>query len=1099
MKKLILLLSVAAFCINGYSQSNPKQKSSINRQGVKKEASTTSASKIASNKPKTDRKAEALRKQHAKFLANTPFKKISNLSSKERKELGITPNKYYEMEWELSMNPALGRPTPENLIALKKELANERQLAIASGRTPGDASDNSWVERGPNNVGGRVRAIMFDPNDATYKTVYAGGVSGGLWKNTDITNAATAWTRVNIPDNLAVSAIAYDPNNTNVFYVGTGESYVAGDVNGDGVWKSANGGATWTKVFGGISGPTTFQSASNVIVNSPAGIAGSYACYPTTSFGTPIASAITQNIVLVNDGTAAPTLGCNALTNGAALSGKIALIRRGTCSFAIKVKNAQNAGAVAVIMMNNVSGTPVAMGGTDATITIPSVMVSKADGDMLEAALGSGAVNVTLTPVAPGSFTGNLVPGQQHINDIKIRNNGGVSEVFVAAGDTFYASANATTYLGGPAFGLYKSTNGGTSWSELSLPLTANGNKHCPNDIAFSADNKVWVSSTQSDVYGDGGGKVFSSTDGTTFVQKYAFTNGKRTQIAVSSTAANKIYALVEDGTNGEPNIFLTNDAFATAPVTLGEPASDGDITATDFTRGQAFYDLMLEVDPTNDAIVYIGGINLHRSTNSGTSWTAISGWTTTTPSNVHSDQHVMVFRPGSPNIAVFGNDGGVHYASTLSGASTSSTAISSRNNGLNITQFYSLGVAPTNAVSGLTGDYFAAGAQDNGTQYFAGVGAGINGSVKSQGGDGAFTMFDQGADKYYVSNYVYNQNINYRPTSGTVRSINSESTSNGAFISPMVLDSSLDILYTDYSTTTPAYQIRRYAGIKGPLSPTKTLLTNALLTSSPTAFAVSKYTTASTTLLVGTRLGKLLKLTNANATATWADITGPSFVGSISDVEYGMSENEIFVTMHNYNVVNIWYSADGGATWQNKEGNFPDIPVKCILQNPLNTAEVIVGTELGVWYTNTFNTASPTWNQSYNGMSNVKVVDWDLQADVVSPTPTSYKVYAATYGRGIFSGTFTGVSLSTDDYAASKGIKVYPNPTKGQLNIAVNNYSGKLSVQVFDINGRKVYNEDVNDFNAQSAINMSNLQKGVYVVKVNGDNLDFSQKVVLD
>lgn len=1099
MKKLILLLSVAAFVVNGYSQTNPKQKSSVKRSSVKKEVSTTSAAKIASNKLKTDKKAEALRKQHAKYLANTPFKKVSGLSSEERKAMGITPNKYYEMEWELSMNPALGRPTPENLVALKKELANERQLAIASGRTPGDASDNSWVERGPNNVGGRVRAIMFDPNDTTYKTVFAGGVSGGLWKNTDITNAASAWTRVNIPDNLAVSAIAYDPNNTNVFYVGTGESYVGGDVNGDGVWKSADGGVTWARVFGGISGATTFSSASNVIVNSPAGIAGSYACYPTTSFGTPVSSPITQNVVLVNDGTASPTLGCNALTNGASLSGKIALIRRGTCSFAIKVKNAQNAGAIAVIMMNNVAGTPVPMGGTDATITIPSVMISKTDGDLLEAALGSGAVNVTLTPVAPGSFTGNLVPGQQHINDIKIRNNGGVSEVYVAAGDGYYSSANATTFLGGPSFGLYKSTNGGTSWSELTLPLTANGNKHCPNDIAFTSDNKVWLSTTDSFVFGDGGGKIFSSADGTTFVERYAIPNGQRTQIAVSSTSATKIYALTDDATSGGADIYLTTDAFATAPTKLPEPASDGDITATDFTRGQAFYDLMLEVDPTNDAIVYIGGINVHRSTNSGSAWTAISGWTTTTPSNVHSDQHVMVFKPGSPNIAVFGNDGGVYYASTLSGASSSSTAISSRNNGLNITQFYSLGVAPTSAVSGLTGDYFAAGAQDNGTQYFAGVGAGINGSTRSQGGDGAFTMFDQGADKYYVSNYVYNQNINYRTTSGTVRNINNETSSNGAFISPMVLDSSLDILYTDYSTATPAYQIRRYSGIKGPLSPTKTLLTNALLTSSPTAFAVSKYTTASTTLLVGTRLGKLLKLTNANATPTWTDITGASFVGSISDVEFGMSENEIFVTMHNYNVVSIWYSADGGTTWQNKEGNFPDIPVKCILQNPLNTAEVIIGTELGVWYTNNFNTASPTWKQSYNGMSNVKVVDLDLQTDVVTPTPTSYKVYAATYGRGIFSGTFTGVSLSADEYAASKGIKVYPNPTKGQLNIAVSSYSGKLSVKVFDINGRQVYNQDVNDFNAQSAINMSSLQKGIYVVQVSGENLDFSQKVVLD
>ena len=45
---------------------------------------------------------------------------------------------------------------------------------------------------------------------------------------------------------------------------------------------------------------------------------------------------------------------------------------------------------------------------------------------------------------------------------------------------------------------------------------------------------------------------------------------------------------------------------------------------------------------------------------------------------------------------------------------------------------------------------------------------------------------------------------------------------------------------------------------------------------------------------------------------------------------------------------------------------------------------EVIIGTELGVWYTNTFNTASPIWVQSYNGMSNVKVTDLDLRNDNV-------------------------------------------------------------------------------------------------------------------
>ena len=56
--------------------------------------------------------------------------------------------------------------------------------------------------------------------------------------------------RINIPENLNVSSITYDPNNTNVFYVGTGESYVFGDVSGDGVWKSTNGGLTWSKVLG---------------------------------------------------------------------------------------------------------------------------------------------------------------------------------------------------------------------------------------------------------------------------------------------------------------------------------------------------------------------------------------------------------------------------------------------------------------------------------------------------------------------------------------------------------------------------------------------------------------------------------------------------------------------------------------------------------------------------------------------------------------------------------------------------------------------------------------------------------------------------------
>ena len=430
--------------------------------------------------------AETVRVKHKTFLDNSPFKETKGLTKTQRKAKSLPPNAYFEEEWELTMNPEKGRPTPENLEDIREQLNAEM-----SERVPGDAADNNWISRGPDNVGGRTRAIMFDPNDATNETVFAGGVSGGLWKNTNISNANSTWTRVNIPENLNISTIISDPNSSTTFYIGTGESYVAGDVNGDGVWKSSDSGATWTKIFGGISGATSFQSASDITVNSPAGIAGNYQSFPTTAFGPTITATLTADLILANDPTGVATEACNAF--GATVTGKIAVIRRGNCNFTDKVKNAQNSGAIGVIMMNNVDGAPVPMGGTDSTITISSVMISKADGDILETALNAGTVNGSLN-LAAGTFTGNLVPGIQHINDMKIRNNSGVSELYVAAGDALYRTANATTYLGGPEYGLYKSVDGGANWSEVSMPLTANNRKHCPNDIEIASDNKIWVS-----------------------------------------------------------------------------------------------------------------------------------------------------------------------------------------------------------------------------------------------------------------------------------------------------------------------------------------------------------------------------------------------------------------------------------------------------------------------------------------------------------------------------------------------------------------------------------------------------------------------------
>jgi hypothetical protein len=87
---------------------------------------------------------------------------------------------------------------------------------------------------------------------------------------------------------------------------------------------------------------------------------------------------------------------CSPLTNAAAVAGRIALVDRGTCGFTVKVKNAQDAGALAVIVADNVAGSPPAgLGGADPTITIPSVRVSLADGNAIKAQLGAG-VNATV-------------------------------------------------------------------------------------------------------------------------------------------------------------------------------------------------------------------------------------------------------------------------------------------------------------------------------------------------------------------------------------------------------------------------------------------------------------------------------------------------------------------------------------------------------------------------------------------------------------------------------------------------------------------------------------------------------------------------------
>ena len=130
---------------------------------------------------------------------------------------------------------------------------------------------------------------------------------------------------------------------------------------------------------------TAFTPAPpTVAILAPAAIAGPKEA-GTAAFG-PASFSISGNVVVVNDGAGTLSDGCTSpFVNAAAVSGKIAFIDRGTCGFAVKVKNAQLNGAVGVIVGNNAGGTTIAnMGGADATITIPSLLVSQNNGTAIK-------------------------------------------------------------------------------------------------------------------------------------------------------------------------------------------------------------------------------------------------------------------------------------------------------------------------------------------------------------------------------------------------------------------------------------------------------------------------------------------------------------------------------------------------------------------------------------------------------------------------------------------------------------------------------------------------------------------------------------------
>ena len=640
-------------------------------------------------------KEKTLQELHIYHLNNSPFKASENLNRKERLARGLPPNKFNEQMFDLTLDPSTGVPNYESKEIIQKRLEVERTSGADKFAVPGQSGATPWYEIGPKNAAGRSRAAIWDLTDGSGTRVIAGGVSGGLWKNEDVSDPNSAWTRITgVPGNLAISVIVQDPNNTSVMYAGTGESYTNGDASGNGIYKSTNGGVDWDPVFG-----------------------------------------------------------------------------RGQ------------------------------------------------------------STNVTTT--FSGAFT--QVQGFFAINDIVLYDHDNSSltdaQVFAAVGTTWFSRASNNsdsnsmlTGLDTSEYGLWKSDDAGSTFNKISLP---EGNVDLNDLEVQEVSNRIWISSTKNQYWGSQyGGRFYYSDDGTTFVRVVpnfpAFPNTSfdklgRTEIASSRTVTDTHYIIVVNSDHNSstleypniPVIYKTTDNFAN--LTYIEPPKDADlgIPDIDFTRGQSFYDLEIEVDPDDPNIIYVGGIDWFRSQDGGDSWSQITKWATWIPnlndltvSTVHADQHGLYFKPGDSNKAIVVNDGGVYYSSNLSTASNSLTFTGSEKDMITL-QFYTATQSPPDFAGN---DYAIGGTQDNGTWSVQNSNLNKTDGAEVQGGDGAATEFDQVGGHYFISNYTYNNTIKRTQfdASGTQSGPAAElfgvidiPDNEGDFINPGTLDSNQDVYFS--------------------------------------------------------------------------------------------------------------------------------------------------------------------------------------------------------------------------------------------------------------------------------------------------------------
>ncbi len=581
-------------------------------------------------------------------------------------------------------------------------------------------------------------------------------------------------------------------------------------------------------------------------------------------------------------------------------------------------------------------------------------------------------------------------------------------EIYIGTGEGWF---NGDAYRGD---GIYKSSNGGIDWDRL--PFTANGNFNHTQKLLFTEEGNLLAATRENGIQMsvDGGdtwaavlnnsnqgfsnraadlemtsdGTIFAaigifSTDGVyrsddggfewTFME-LGVEDYQRIELGTSLNDPNLVMALIQnDSTRAVNHILRSTDKGETWNGVTVAQTSNG----ANFSRNQAWYDLSIAIDPNNSDVAYIGGINVYKTEDGGSTWEQMSEWFQTPAiQNVHADQHSAQFVNGSSDRMLFSNDGGLYITQDATSPLPDIRGISE---GYVSTQFYACAIHPEAGK-----DFFLAGAQDNGTNLL--TSPGLGGTIEVLGGDGAICHIGQNNGNFqvgasqgvgFVASFVgdLSSGAFYNPGDTTTY-----------FINPTELDDINLVVYSSgnvghVSRTLLVDQESSWISIPG------------LQGQRVSALRMDPHD--SNILYLGSNNGRIFKLTNPISDNPVIELiySGGGFTRNI-EVDH-IDRNKMLVTYSNFGVESIVTSNDRGETWRSLEGNLPDVPVRWGIFNPRDNNKVLVATEIGIWQANI--------NEFPTNWENISPEIGLGRVDMLKFRSSDLEVVAASYGRGLW------------------------------------------------------------------------------------------------